>query len=238
MTNGDVGHQDQAGDPLALRRAEESREAARRGGVKSLVLEHHDGELLPTLARREELVHLIRKHAADLVVTHRPNDYHPDHRYTSQLVQDSAYMVTVPHFAPGVPALRKNPVFAYFMDRFQKPYPFHADVAVAVDDAMDTKWQMLDAMESQVYEWLPWHDGALAEVPQDKIERLEWLKNRWGPYFEEATGRAAGALRQRYGNAKADATRFAELFEISEYGHQPSESEIRALFPFFPESGR
>jgi len=169
-----------------------------------------------------------------VVITHRPNDYHPDHRYTAQIVQDAAYMVTVPFFAPDVPALKKNPTFLYFMDRFQKPAPFQADVAVDVDAFMDVKWNMLDAMESQFYEWLPWHDGKLDEVPADPEERLVWLKNYWSPLFRRATETGRSALARGYDKERAARVEFAELFEVSEYGHQPSDADLTALFPFVP----
>jgi len=71
------------------------------------------------------------------VIANRPNDYHPDHRYTSILVQDSAYMVTVPFFCPDVPAPKKNPVFLHASDGFQRPNPFRADVAVDTDDVIE-----------------------------------------------------------------------------------------------------
>jgi len=67
---------------------------------------------------------LIRNWNADVVITHRPYDYHPDHRNTAIAVQDAAFLVTVPNVAPDAPALKKNPVFLYSSDRFQKPLPF------------------------------------------------------------------------------------------------------------------
>lgn len=238
MTNGDIGHHTMAGGPLALRRAAEARRSAERGGVDCMVLDNHDGELLPTLSIRKHVVRLIREFEADAVITHRPNDYHPDHRYTSEIVQDAAYMVTVPHFCPDVPALQKNPTFFYFMDGFKSPYPFRPDVAVDIGDAVEIKWAMLDAMESQVYEWLPWHDGKLDEVPAEAAQRLKWLKKTWGPYFRQPAKQGRVALTKWYGKAAAAKVRYAELFEISEYGTQPREAELRQLFPFLPPKKR
>lgn len=235
LTNGDIGHHEMAGGPLAKRRAEEAHLSAERAGVRGLVLDCHDGELMPTLALRKRVTEIIREQEADIVLTHRPNDYHPDHRYTSIVVQDAAFMVTVPHFCPSVPALRKNPVFLYLMDSFQKPTPFRADVAVDVTDVMDMKWAMLDAMESQMYEWLPWLDGTLHSVPRDAAARRAWLEKAWAPFFEEPSRQGRTSLEKWYGKTVAAKTRFAELFEICEYGHQPSDEEIRRLFPFFPE---
>ncbi|MCX5758826.1 MAG: PIG-L family deacetylase [Candidatus Hydrogenedentes bacterium] len=237
LTNGDVGHHEMAGGPLAKRRADEARLSAERAGVRDLVLDYHDGELEPTLPLRKRVVEILRECEADIVLTHRPNDYHPDHRYTSVVVQDAAFMVTVPHFCPSVPALRKNPVFLYLMDSFQKPTPFRPDIAVDVTGVMDTKWSMLDAMESQMYEWLPWLDGTLHTVPSGAAARRSWLERTWAPFFEEPARQGREALEKWYGKAVAAKARYAELFEICEYGHQPSDEEIRRLFPFFPEPG-
>jgi N-acetylglucosamine malate deacetylase 1 len=106
-TNGDIGHWQMAGGPLAQRRKKEVLEVGRRLGTATEVLDIHDGEIMPTLENRRELTRLIRQWNADIVITNRPNDYHPDHRYTSILVQDSAYMVGVPFFVPDVPPLKR-----------------------------------------------------------------------------------------------------------------------------------
>ena len=181
VTNGDAGHHEQGGGQLAMRRRAEAQEAGRRIGVEYVVLDNHDGELVPDLQVREQIIRQIREWKADLVLAPRPNDYHPDHRYTGVLLQDAAFMVTVPNVTPDTPALRKNPVFLYFEDRFQKPAPFRPDIAVSIDDVIDKKVDMLDAHVSQMYEWLPWHDGSLAEVPKDPAARKAWLKAQRSP---------------------------------------------------------
>jgi LmbE family N-acetylglucosaminyl deacetylase len=231
ITNGDAGHQTQGGGALAKRRRAEAQEAGRRFGIAEYeVLDNHDGELEPTLAVRQQVIRKIRQWNADVVIAPRPNDYHPDHRYAGVLVQDSAYMVVVPNVTPDTPPLQKNPVFLYVEDHFQRPNPFRPDVAVAIDSVLDAKVQALDAHESQFYEWLPWVDGKLAQVPKQPAERLAWLK-------KERTGRRLSgelreALRKWYG-AKADAVQSAEAFEVCEYGRRPTEADLRAIFPFF-----
>ncbi|MCP4644922.1 MAG: PIG-L family deacetylase [bacterium] len=238
LTNGDIGHFEEAGGALAQRRALECMKSAELGGVTSRILDHHDGELMPTLEVRKEVVRIIREWKADLVLTHRPNDYHPDHRYTSVIVQDAAFMVTVPHFCPDTPRLEWNPVFMYFADTFRKPTPFQPDVAVDVTDVMDIKWKMLAAMESQMYEWLPWLEGAFDDVPDDPEERLPWLMQAWRPFVDEYTRVAQPGLEKWYGSRKADRIEFAEAFEVCEYGHQPSDHDLAQLFPFLPKKRR
>src|SRR5437868_3551214 len=176
VTNGDAGHQSMGGPALAKRRLGEAKESARRLGIEYEVLNNHDGELLPTLEVRKEIIRQIRRWNADIVLAPRPNDYHPDHRYTGVLVQDAAYMVVVPDVTPEVPPLRKNPVFLYYEDNFQRPNPFRPDIAVSLDDVIDKKIDALDSFVSQFYEWLPWVDGKLSDVPKDAAERKAWLK--------------------------------------------------------------
>src|SRR5581483_5781010 len=152
VTNGDIGHWREAGGPLARRRKAEVDQAARLLGIESEVLDIHDGELLPTLENRRTITRLIREWKADVVLSHRPNDYHPDHRNVGVLVQDAAYMVTVPFFCPDTPYLEKNPVFMYYEDRFTKPNVFAGDIVASIDDVIDKKLDAVDALESQFFE--------------------------------------------------------------------------------------
>lgn len=238
VTNGDIGHWEMSGGQLAKRRTEESALVAQRLGAESQVLDIHDGELLPTLENRRTITRLIRDWQADVVICHRPWDYHPDHRYVGILVQDAAYMVAVPFFCPDSPPLNKNPVFLYSSDGFQKPYPFNADIAVAIDDVFEQKVDALMALVSQTFE-----GGALgsaeimaANPPADKPEdRREWLKKRWANRHTAEAGRFRQSLVKWYGEGAATEVKYAETFEVCEFGHQPTDDEIRQLFPFLPK---
>lgn len=228
VTNGDAGHQSMGGGALAKRRRAEAMESGRRLGIEYEVLDNHDGELLPTLEVRKQIIRQIRLWNADVVIAPRPNDYHPDHRYTGVLLQDAAYMVVVPNVTPDVTPLRKNPVFLYEQDHFQRPNPFRPDIAVDIDSTWQKKVSALDAHVSQVYEWLPWVDGTLDSVPKDPAERFTWLdKTRSG----RVTEGIPAALAKWYGADRANQVKHAEAFEVCEYGKQPTEAEIRALFP-------
>ncbi len=231
VTNGDAGHQSEGGGALAARRRAEAAEAGKRIGIEYVTLDNHDGELLPTLPVRQQIIREIRKWNADLVLGPRPNDYHPDHRYTGVLIQDAAYMVTVPNVCPDTPSLRKNPVFMYFQDGFQKPNPFSPDVAVSIDDVIDKKISMMDAHVSQMYEWLAWHAGKLSQVPKEPAARVEWLKKQRA---NEPNAAVRKALVKWYGEEAAKQVRYAEAFELCEYGARPGPAELRVLFPFFP----
>jgi LmbE family N-acetylglucosaminyl deacetylase len=229
LTNGDAGHQSQGGGALARRRRAESEEAGRRFGIAEYeVLDNHDGELEPSLSVRGQVIRAIRAWNADLVILPRPNDYHPDHRNTGLVVQDAAYMVIVPNVAPDSPPLTKNPVFLYCQDSFERPNPFRPDVAVDITPVWDRKIEALDAHVSQFYEWLPWTEGKLADVPAEASERKKWLA---ATRVRAITPEVRAALERGYGAGRADRIARAEAFEVCEYGARPDEQQIRRLFP-------
>ena len=228
VTNGDAGHQSQGGGMLAKRRIAETKEVAKRLGVSYDVLDNHDGELLPTLEIRLQIIRKIREWKADVVIAPRSNDYHPDHRYTGVLVQDAAFMVGVPNVAPDVEPLRKNPVFLYFQDNFKKPNPFQPDIAVDITPVIDKKLAGLDAHQSQFYEWLPWIGNYEEDVPKDPAKHKAYLLQK---RVSKPNAEVQKSLEKWYGAARAAKVLYAEAFEICEYGSQPTEAEIRVLFP-------
>jgi LmbE family N-acetylglucosaminyl deacetylase len=228
VTNGDAGHMEMGGGVLAKRRYAETQEAAKRLGIQYDVLDNHDGELLPTLENRLEIIRKIREWEADVVISHRTNDYHPDHRYTGILVQDAAYMVGVPNIAADTSPLRKNPVFLYFQDNFQKPNPFQPDIVIDISSVMDKKIDAMDAHVSQFYEWLPWIGNMTESIPTGQAERKSWLKSK---RFSAPNAPVLKALESWYGQEQAVKVQFAEAFEICEYGSQPNKEEIMRLFP-------
>ncbi|WP_276366692.1 PIG-L family deacetylase [Chryseolinea sp. H1M3-3] len=228
VTNGDAGHQSMGGGMLAKRRIAEAKEAGKRFGVEYEVLDNHDGELLPSLEVRLQVIRKIREWNADVVIAPRPNDYHPDHRYTGVLVQDAAYMVAVPNVAPDTPPLKKNPVFLYFQDFFQRPNPFRPDIAIDISTVFPQKIHALAAHESQVFEWLPWIGGYLDKVPKDIAQREPWLTtDRTVKIIPEVRT----ALEKWYGKEHAAKVQHAEAFEICEYGSRPTEEMLKKLFP-------
>lgn len=229
VTNGDAGHHEMGGGMLAKRRYLETQESARRLGIGEYeVLDNHDGELTPTVEIRRQVIRSIRRWKADIVVAPRPNDYHPDHRYTGVLVQDAAYLVVVPNVTPDVAPLENNPIFLYYNDNFQKPAPFRPDIVVALDDVWQRKVHSLDAHVSQFYEWLPWVDHRLEQVPKDPAERKTWLANMRVQRVGDA---ARATLERRYGAEKAKTVKYTESFELCEYGKQPSLEELDRIFP-------
>jgi LmbE family N-acetylglucosaminyl deacetylase len=236
VTNGDIGHWKMAGGPLALRRKAEVKAAAKVLGVTSEVLDIHDGELLPTLENRKTITRLIREWNADIVIAHRPWDYHPDHRYVGVLVQDAAFMVTVPFFCPDVAPIKKNPVFLYSSDGFQKPYPFVPDVAVSVDDVFDIKLAAIHELPSQAYEGgANGSEEQVRAIPPESnpVARKAWLKENWSRRQSAEASRHRELLVRFYGEEAGRAVKYAETFELCEYGSRPNRDELKRLFPFF-----
>jgi LmbE family N-acetylglucosaminyl deacetylase len=231
VTNGDIGHWREAGGPLARRRKAEVDEAHRILGIQGVVLDNHDGELEPTLENRRTLTRLIRWWNADLVLGPRTNDYHPDHRYTGVLVQDAAYMVTVPFFCPDVPAMKKNPVFMYYTDRFQKPAPSRADVVVNIDPVVERKLDALGVMISQFAEGGANGNASLYPAdPAGQRQRQQQVRENFSRRFKSTTARFA--KESAAWNPGTD-VQHSEAFEICEYGTQPDRDGLRRLFPFF-----
>lgn len=232
LTNGDAGHYNNGGGALAKIRRAEAEEAGKRLGVTYKVLDNHDGELMPDLQVRLQIIRLIREWNASVVIGPRPYDYHPDHRNAAILLQDAAYMVMVPNVAPDTPPLKKNPVFLYVYDRFRKPYPFQPDITVDISGVLKQKYYAVIAHKSQFFEWLPWIDGVEDKVPENEEERLEWVA---ATYQTPIDSLERQSLIKWYGENKAEQITYAEAFEICEYGKQPSNDEIRKLFPMLPE---
>lgn len=232
LTNGAAGHHEMDGDALAKRRRAESKVAARRLGIAEYeLLDYPDGEFMPTLEARRDVIRLIREWNADAVVSHRPYDYHPDHRYVARVVQDAAFMVQVPRVLPEVAPTDENPVFLYFQDRFEKPYAFEHDITIAIDEVIGRKIDALHAHESQFYEFLPWVRGVSDEVPESETARKKWVEKRWIDPLSEV---ARENMSTWYGPGTAEETQYAESFQVAEYGHQPTSADICRLFPMLP----
>ena len=231
MTNGDVGHFEMAGGPLAKRRKAEVADCARILGIENEVLDIHDGELTPSLENRKTVARLIRDWQADIVLSHRPYDYHPDHRYTGVLMDDTAVVVVAPFFVPDTPPTKRNPVYMYYSDAFQDPKPFNPTVVVGIDDAAEKKWKCISAMPSQFGDKDSWQARTLPNVPQSDGERqaflLDIVKNRASAVANQYRDR----LVALYGKERGEKIKYAEAFQLSQYGRQASLDELKAMFP-------
>ena len=231
MTNGDVGHFEQAGGPLAKRRTAEVKECAKILGIETEVLDIHDGELMPTLENRRTVARLIRDWQADIVMGHRPNDYHPDHRYTGVLMDDAAVVVAAPFFVPDTPPTPRNPIFMYYSDGFQFPAPFNPTIVVGIDEVADKKFNCVKAMPSQFGDKDSWQGRTLPNVPAGDKERQEYLTEIVRKRNMAVADQYRDKLVALYGEERGRKVRYAEAFQIGQYGRQASVDELKKLFP-------
>ena len=238
VTDGRSGHQTRYGEQLAIQRRAEAAASGRVLGLDYRVLTHPDGALQPTLEARAEIIRLIRGYEPDLVLTHRPNDYHPDHRITSQLVGDASYLLTVPAVASDVPALRQMPVIMYLSDEFERPYPFSPAVAVDIEPVLELVVDMLACHRSQFFDWLPYNRGELDQVPSEPERQRPWLREWYLSLIEPWADRCREQLVAAYGEARGRRVRYAEAFETCEYGTPLTPAWRRRLFPFLPDEGQ
>lgn len=233
VTNGSAGHQTLRGPQLVERRKREAWAASTLGDFKFQALNNHDAQLFPSIQLRDDLIGHIRTFDPHLVFTHRPFDYHPDHRAVGTMVQDAAYLLTVPAVLPRASAIPRPPVILFFEDPFTRPLPFEADVAVSIDETIDDKIGMLDCHVSQFYEWLPWNERKLDQVPKGEDERKQWLGEKIRKRAKASARHHRSILNSLYGAKAGKKVKFAEAFEVCEYGSPLTAERRDELFPFF-----
>ena len=234
MTNGDTGHFSMGGGPLARRRNAEAQAAAAIADIRYDVLDIHNGELEANVATRKLVIQIMREVKADLVLCHRPYDYHPDHRAVGVLVQDAAYTVTVPNVAPLSEPLRRPPVVGYLFDGFVDPTPYVATVAIDVSEVMERKIDMVHCHASQMYEWLPYNGGVLDQVPESDAERRAMTARNMYARFTNVADASRAALIRCYGEERGAQIKHAESVMVSQYGRGLPEDAWPRFFPFFP----
>lgn len=233
MTNGDIGHFGQSGGALALRRMKEVNACHEHLGTTGEVMDIHDGELMPTLENRRKVANKIREWQADIVMVHRRYDYHADHRYSGVLVDDAIILVEAPFFALDTPPLPKSPVVLYYHDGFERPYPFQPDLVVDIDETADLKVDCLNEMPSQFSDVDSWTYGRSDDIPATEEERLNRRVGNLMARYSAQADDYRNRLVDLYGERRASGVEYAESFELSQYGRQATEEELKALFPTF-----
>ena len=244
MCNGCGGHHIMSPKETSARRAKESAEVAKILGITYDVWDIDDCNIVPDLPTRKRLIRYIRSFNPDVIICNRPNDYHADHRAAGQLVVDSSYLLTVPHECADTPAMRFMPLIVCWEDRFTNP-PFNPELVVDIGSEIDVKLKLAHTNESQVYEWLPYTRGEVA--PSDEAERLKWIRgmeitsdttdeeilsykgSAYGVRFAKVASRNRKELIEIYGEEVGSKIRYAEAFEVCEYGAKLTD-ETRKLF--------
>jgi LmbE family N-acetylglucosaminyl deacetylase len=238
LCDGGKGHHVAWGPALVERRRAEARAAGAIIGATYDVLDEPDGQLQPTLAAREKVIRLIRSFQPDLVITHRTTDYHPDHCYTGLLVQEAAYLLTVPGICPDVPHLQQMPVIMYFSDAFKHPCRFEPHVVVDIGPVFDKVVAMLDCHVSQFYEWLPYNAGHEKEMPSDPASRRAWMNEMMKQRIRPLAKRHRELIEQIYGWQRGAEIELVEAFQVSEFGAPLDTEALVRLFPFLPDGAK
>jgi LmbE family N-acetylglucosaminyl deacetylase len=233
LTNGDVGHFSQAGGPLAQRRKAEVEACHAKLGVDTTVLDIHDGELMPDLETRKKVANLIREWQADIVLSHRPWDYHPDHRAVGKLAEDAAVVVAAPYFAPYTPPTPRNPIFLFYSDDFQKPYAFDPILAVGFDEVAQKKWDCISDLPSQFGDADSWQARYRANVPKDVAGRKAFLLEGVKQRSADVATKYRNLLVKLYGDQKGRSVKYAEAFELNQYGSAATADDLKSMFPTF-----
>lgn len=230
LTNGDVGHFAQAGGPLAQRRKAEVEACHKKLGVETEVLDIHDGELMPDLETRKKVASIIRTWQADIVLSHRPWDYHPDHRAVGKLAEDAAVVVAAPFFTPYTPPTKRNPIFLFYSDNFKKPYPFDPIVAVGFDEVAQKKWDCVSDMPSQFADADSWQARYRGNAPADPAARATMILDGVKQRNAEVATQYRALLVKLYGDQKGNAIKYAEAFELNQYGSGATVDELKQMF--------
>lgn len=150
-TNGNVGSATLSMEEIARVRKQEARNSAAIIGAEYICLDYDDEMFFEDKQARLKFINLVRYCKADLILTHYPKDYNPDHELTSKIVNDIAVMIPIEKIRTEAQPYDKIPVIAYF-----EPANGHGFVPteyVDISDVMDIKISMCRAHKSQI-QWM------------------------------------------------------------------------------------
>lgn len=156
FTNGDMGHKILSPEELAKIRCEEARQAAEVVGADLKMLGEPDEWLFHDKRTRLMMIDCIREFNPDVIITHAPEDYHPDHRCCSDIVFAASFLATVPHIETPHEGTDHVATLIY-MDTLGGTN-FTPEEYVDISDTLELKVQALLQHQSQV-KWMMDHDG-------------------------------------------------------------------------------
>lgn len=220
LTNGDAGHYAMAPEALAAKRRQEAMSAKAVLGLSDYeILEVHDQYLANTDAIRRQVIDRIRAWEADVVFSYYPIDGgHVDNMCAGRIVRDA-----VPSLA-----MTPMPVCLYVRDYFTAEFSYIADIAVPVDHVWETKLRACACHESQVCDAIPHEMGILEVVRADPERRQKFIYDNTYA-FTRKTPSIKPALQKWFGQARAEAVKYVEAFEIAEFGRQATDQEVVQL---------
>ena len=166
VSSGSLGHVVIKPDELRVIRANEAKKAGSLAGVEVVCAGFDDLEIFDGKEARDRIVDIIRYADPDVIITHHPEDYMPDHTAVSKLVFDASFTATLPNYPTKVDKVAKL-VPIYYMDN-AGGVGFNPTDYVDITEEMELKTRMLECHESQVV-WLRDHDG------EDVVENMKTL---------------------------------------------------------------
>ena len=220
------GHVDMEPAALAARRRKEAQAAAKIYGLERYIVnECPDCELDASRAWRERMGRLIRDLAPDMVLTHRPVDYHADHRAVGQVSQDLAYFLGVPHWCPDTPVPEKLPFFMYTVDAFTVPRRLRPDLVINCEPTLEIAAKGISCHVSQLFEWMPPQDGIDPKTLSTPEIRWEYIRKYVKDYYLDFSSRYPELVEKLFGRRDVPVT----VAELSEYSREPAKCEIDYL---------
>lgn len=147
-TNGNIGSSTLSMDEIAKIRKEEARRAAAHIGAEYICLDYDDEMFFEDKAARLAFIDLVRYCKADVILTHNPEDYNPDHELTSKIINDIAVMIPIEKIKTKSPAYDKIPIIVYFEP--ENGHGFIPTEYVDITETMEIKMAMCREHKSQV----------------------------------------------------------------------------------------
>ncbi|GAB4455974.1 MAG: PIG-L family deacetylase [Armatimonadaceae bacterium] len=184
MTRGGMGHMTMPTEELKALRSQEAEAAAKVIGADLRLLEFEDSAIPESREAALQMVEVIRELRPDIILTHGPEQRHPDHRATNRLVSDAYYLASLPLLETGHPWHGVKEI--YFFDSGE-----NASVYVDITESLDAKIEAAACHKSQYEDWLVVHDagvdrGGLPDFRARMRDRGAALGYKCGVKYAEA----------------------------------------------------
>ena len=147
-TSGNIGSARHSMEEIARIRKQEAANSAALIGAEYICLDYDDEMFYETKEVRLAFINLVRHCKADVIFTHNPHDYNPDHELTSKIINDIAVMIPVAKIETPNKPYDKIPIIAYFEP--VNGLGFVPTEYVDITDYMDKKMEMCLCHQSQI----------------------------------------------------------------------------------------
>ena len=146
-TSGNIGSARHSMEEIARIRKQEAVNSAAIIGAEYICLDYDDEMFYETKEVRLAFINLVRHCKADVIFTHNPEDYNPDHELTSKIINDIAVMIPIAHLKTECEPYDQIP--SIWMWEPVSGMGFIPTDYVDITDYYETKMKMLNCMDSQ-----------------------------------------------------------------------------------------